>query len=274
MILNSEKKRMMVDNVKGLIDVLMEYGIINSNKLTPKGAKIINATLPYEFKSEIFCPECGAIRKCLVNIVGDQQRFDYIENTSDVKFASLPIIYKAKCLQCDKEANLVIYEGPEKIELAILRNTYGGSITKHAPEEVKYYLDQASRSRMMGALSASMAMYRVALEWLLHKQGYSERMLGEKIERLEKDIKSGEGPVWTSMLPLEMLKIIKNIGNSSMHTNGGDFSKQRIINRELLESVDVVFAELLEVIYEIPQKREDNLKKLRAIESKLKDEDK
>lgn len=260
-------KRFIIDTKEGLIEALYYYGEVDFSGLAPGESQVARKEIPYSFESDLFCPKCGERRKCFVEIAG--YPCGIVKNEKKEELKKLPVVYRAKCFQCDKEAILVLYEGPEKIELAILRNTYGGGVTENTPDEVKYYIDQANRSRMMGALSASMAMYRSALEWLLYEQGYVEGMLGKKIDKMEDDIKNGEGPNWTKMLSAEMITAIKNIGNSSMHTNNGEISKQKVISKELLEVVDIVFAELLDIIYEAPKKRETALEKLKDAENKL-----
>lgn len=265
--MKANDKRFIIDTKEGLTEALYYYGQVDFSGLAPGEAQYAHKEIPYSFESDLFCPKCGERRKCSVEIAG--YPCTIIKNEDKKEFQKLPIVYRAKCFQCDKEAILVLYEGPEKTELAVLRNTYGGGVTENTPEEVKYYIDQASRSRMMGALSASMAMYRSALEWILYEQGYVEGMLGKKIDKMEEDIKNGEGPNWIKILSTEMITAIKNIGNSSMHTNNGEISKQKVISKELLEVIDIVFAELLDIIYEAPKKRESALKKLKDAENIL-----
>lgn len=159
---------------------------------------------------------------------------------------------------------MVLYEGSERLKLAILKNAYGGSVTENTPKKVKYYLDQAYRSRMLSALSAAMAMYRSALEWILYEQGYKNGMLGAKISKLGEDISNNIAPKWANDMSVELLTAIKNIGNGVMHTNDGHISKQQQIDDSLIELVDVVFAELLDVIYEQPIRRSKKCSKIKT----------
>lgn len=219
---------------------------------------------------EKFCPYCGAVRKCSIHNCTWGKNIKICENR-EVEFPSeLPYVFKTKCLQCEHEAVLVIYQGAEQMEMAVLHDTYGGCVTTHTPNEVKYYIDQAFRARSVGAMSAAMTMYRSALEWIMYDQGYTNGMLGKKISELQNDITAGKAPKWAQEINTDFLEAIKEIGNGAIHTNGGDISKQKEIDKELIEIVDIVFAELLDKIYEQPMRSAGNLSKLQQVVSKIK----
>jgi hypothetical protein len=115
-----------------------------------------------------------------------------------------------------------------------------------------------------------MAMYRSALEWVLYEQGYKVRMLGQQITALEKTVADGTAPQWAREIAPNFLEAIKDIGNGAMHTNEGDITKQSELDKELIETIDIVFSELLDKIYEQPTRSAANLAKLQAVASKLK----
>lgn len=256
----------MIDCVNGLVDEIRNNAF--PYYADEQGAGFNMATA---FTAEMFCPVCGANRKHSTKIVSRDRAFR-VYNDDEISFDEYPVIHTATCLQCDTITHLVLYQGPEELELAILRNSYGGCVTEHTPEEVKFYIDQASRARMMGALSASMAMYRSALEWILYDQGYEDGMLGKKIIDLQNDVKNNSAPKWTTLIDPLYFTAIKNLGNGAIHTNSGDITKQAAIDKQLIETVDVILSELLDVIYEQPFRRADNLEKLVAIsDSFLKD---
>ncbi len=258
----------MLDNIDGYLEAILENSDMRFIQ-TSNNAKTKCMSIRDEFIGELYCPNCGANRKHKVNLSSDICRPSIIENDDNLRFSTLPVVHEFVCLQCGKGGILVLYKGVEEYELAVLRNTYGGCFTPNTPKEIKYYLDQAYKSRMVGALSASMVMYRTALEWVLYDQGYKDGMLRKKIEDIEKDIKNGTAPQWASSLPVEMISAIKNIGNGAAHTNNGNIDKQNSINKTLLEVVDVVFSELLDVIYEQPIRRKENLEKLKDIGSRF-----
>lgn len=212
---------------------------------------------------EVFCPKCSGIRKFHVKGICGSREYR-IGTSGQLECDYLPSMFRAICLQCESEALVLLYNGLEGVELAVLHNTYSGCVTPNSPKEVKYYIDQAYRARSVGAISAAMAMYRSALEWLLYEQGYQKGMLGQKINDLEAAIKSKTAPKWAMELGTEFLKAIKDIGNGAIHTNGGDITKQANLDKELVELVDVVFAELLDKIYEQPLRSSANLAKLKA----------
>lgn len=258
----------MIDNVEGMVESIALNSQTNSCVRDGK-TEVKHQVMLSHYEDELFCPVCGASRRQAVEKFSDYQWFDIIEPEHKIEFKQFPIVHIATCLQCRIKTTMVLYEGPERLELAILRNAYGGSVTENTPREVKYYLDQAYRSRMLSALSAAMAMYRSALEWILHDQGYTNGMLGAKISKLETDISNNVAPKWANDMPIELLTAIKNIGNGAMHTNGGDISKQLQIDCDLIELVDIVFAELLDVIYEQPIRRSKNVSKLKNVADKI-----
>ena len=254
----------MIDTAKGIIDAIRLHAKMNYSERNGESQKT-GYIMARQFVGEMYCPTCGASRKHDVHLFTSYS--DYIINEPDdeIIFPHLPLVFIAECLQCNTKTSLVLYKGPEGNELALLRNAYGGYVTEHTPNEVKYYLDQAYRSRMVSALSAAMAMYRSALEWILFDQGYKKGMLNEKITSLENDIKKGSATKWALNLPVEFLTAIKSIGNGAIHTNKGDIDKQLNITESLMENVDVVFSELLDVIYEQPIRRQKNLDRLTEI---------
>ena len=258
----------MIDNVDGMVEAI----VLNSQMqscISNGETEVNHQSMASNYEEELFCPVCGASRRQKVEKYNYYQGFEIIEPGHKIEFKQFPIVHIATCLQCGIKTTLVLYEGPEQLELAVLRNAYGGCVTENTPIEIKYYLDQAYRSRMVSALSASMAMYRSALEWILYEQGYENGLLGAKLIKLEEDINNNNAPKWANDMPVELLTAIKNIGNGAMHTNGGDISKQQEIDTDLIELVDVVFAELLDVIYEQPIRRNKNIQKLKSAATKL-----
>lgn len=253
-----------------MVDTLEQFMEIVSNRQNLVREYNDAYKIPDEHIDEQFCPHCGAIRKCeLTNITYDN-RYRYTTD-KEIKFISnLPYVYKTRCLQCDHEAILIIYAVEKEIKMAVLHDTYSGCITPNTPTEVKYYIDQAFRARSMGAYSAAMAMYRSALEWIMYGQGYTDGMLGKKIDDLQNDISKGTAPKWAVEVNVDFLNAIKEIGNGAMHTNKGDITKQKEIDKDLIEIVDVVFAELLDKIYEQPSRSNTNLNRLKQIASNIK----
>lgn len=256
----------MLDNLNGLLDVIKKNSkIIGYNTIEDETREFEPLT------DELFCPKCGNVRRCEVIGVTSNSRFYINNSTGYVQFNNrLPYLFKAICLQCESNTLLLLYNGPEEVELAVLHNTYSGCVTPNTPKEVKYYIDQAFRSRSVGAVSAAMAMYRSALEWLLYEQRFTAGMLAQKVNELESGIKKQTAPKWALDIDTAFLTAIKDIGNGAMHTNGGDITKQNNIDKELLELVDIVFTELLDKIYEQPLRSTSNLAKLRAKASSVK----
>ena len=64
---------------------------------------------------------------------------------------------------------------------------------------------------------------------------------------------------WAMEIDIDYIKAIKEIGNSSIHPNEGDIEKQKEIDQKLLNIVDIIFSELLDKIYEQPNRSKRNL---------------
>ena len=189
-------------------------------------------------ENEFYCTNCLDDRKMkVINVKMRENRNSNVYDTFEEGFQrNLPLVYELECLQCKSKACLIIQKMNNEVKDIILYEKNGGCASKNSPEGVKYYLNEAKLSKQIGANSASMAMYRAALDFLLYEQGYTEGMLGKKIE-----------------------KIIKDIGNSSIHPNDGEIKRQEEIDERLLNLVDIVFSELLDKIYEQPIRSKKNL---------------
>lgn len=233
-----------------------------------------------------FCPRCGATRRMqLISLFWDdrwasapnpQGQSMQLESSGrapdpprDLPAADdpTPALFVARCVQCDHILTLLVHPGPAGIEVVALPEAYGGVTTPSTPPEVAYYLDQAARSMAVAAFTAAVVMYRAALEHLLLEQGYDQKMLGPKIEALLND---QSAPSWRDQLDAEYLRVIKDLGNAAVHTNGGDVTKQHAFEAKLVREVEALFAELLDVIYEQQTKKEDRLAVLRKLSDSFK----
>jgi hypothetical protein len=175
------------------------------------------------------------------------------------------VLAKLKCYQCGTEFTLLRYLGAEgQPQLIVGSASKVGLSTPLTPLAVRYYLDQAYKAQCSGAYSAACAMFRSALEHLLHEQGFSDGMLDQKLKTLDGAIKSGTAPVWAKELDTEYLQVMKALGNGAIHTNGGDISKQDVIDGNLVGAIKQVFHALLQVVYELPEKKKQNLADLKA----------
>ncbi|RYY92867.1 MAG: DUF4145 domain-containing protein [Chitinophagaceae bacterium] len=177
-----------------------------------------------------------------------------------------PSLFTYSCVQCETLFSGVVYDGPDGEELALFSKVPGGIATKNTPPAVAYYLDQASRCRSVGALSAAMSMYRAALEQMLECAGYNESMLGNKLRALEEDIKKGavRTPGWAKKIDRAYLESIKKLGDGSIHSNGGDIAIQGNITEDVLNEAQVAFEEILEHAYEGPLREAARMQRLKA----------
>ncbi len=251
----------MIDSLGGLLEFLF-----NASNIKNLGNNQIRKELTY-LRAEYFCPKCGDVRKCICECLMDNNRYE-CDKINGVT-TPIPWLLKVVCSQCDSKSLLLIYEGANGTELAVLHDTYGGCMTPNTPPEIKYYIDQAYRARMVGATSAAATMYRSALEMLLYKEGFTDGMLKKKIDNLVSKKNDGTAPWWADKLNEEFLVAIKDIGNGSTHPNGGDIGKQLQIDNEILQTIDIIFEELLNLIYEQPLRSIRNLSRLKNVASDL-----
>lgn len=139
-------------------------------------------------ENEFYCNNCLDDRK--MNVINVKMREDKnrnVYNNFEEGFQlNLPLVYKLECLQCKSKACLIIQKMNNEVKDIILYEKSGGCASKNSPDGVKYYLNEAKLSKQIGAKSASMAMYRAALDFLLFEQGYTQGMLGNKIKNLKK----------------------------------------------------------------------------------------
>ena len=213
----------------------------------------------YPQEGQLYCPNCGDYRRMQVR--GLHNYF---------KPGQTPRLWEYVCFQCHISFVALAYMGPNGSALAVLPSCRGGLTTAHTPDGVSYYLDQASKAQSIGANSASIAMFRGALEHLLFEQGYKDGMLGAKLTKLEADIKKGTASKWAMELEIEFLDVMKQLGNGAIHPNDGDITKQSALDNELIEQVKETFQMLLFLVYELPHQKVQRLTSLKAKASMLK----
>lgn len=222
----------------------------------------------------VYCPGCGDRRRVDAQLL--HCSMELRNAAAEGGFQAItpqrltPSLYALSCVQCDTVFTALIYPGPSGPDLAMLSHCRGGLRTPHTPPSVAYYLDQAHRSRAVGAFSAAASMFRAALEQLLFEQGFKKRMLGPKIEELEAAIAAGAAPRWALDLETDYLDVIKALGDGSIHPNDGDITRQEALDNETISRVQTTFLHLLYVVYEVPFRHQDDLAQLKAAASKLK----
>lgn len=222
----------------------------------------------------LYCPRCGDVRRVEARLLHGAQEARQVAAGGGVlvfKPESLvSSLFSLICVQCDTTFTALIYRGPGGPDLAILPSCSGGLTTPHTPPSVAYYLDQANRSKSTGAYTAAISMFRGALEHLLFEQGYEQRMLGPKLIELEKDIQNQKAPKWALELETDFLVVLKELGDGSIHPNGGDVTKQAVLDSEMVSKVQMTFVHLLYLVYELPHRRKDSLNALQTAAMTLK----
>lgn len=213
-----------------------------------------------------YCSQCGAVRRTALiphHWATHWQRPSWLGPDNHWQEASVKAsLFSALCVQCHHLTDLVVHRGPQGWELVALPQDYGGLSTSHTPTGVGFYLDQAQRAQAVGANSAAVAMYRSALEHLLHDQGYTDGMLGTRIKALKED---SDPPKWRDELNSDYFTVINTLGNAAIHANDGDITQQAAFEHPLLGAVRELFIELLSRIYERPKQDAARLDDLKAV---------
>ena len=210
-----------------------------------------------------YCPTCGDTRRVRFIVkylsckgLTDQPSVAMIRGKKTIEEQLLPLsLFSVKCFHCYSWFYFVCWESQNGPELAVLSSVPGGMTTPNTPQGVAYYLDQAHRARSVGALSAAAAMYRAALDQLLHEQGFTEGTCGRKIRLLEQAKQAGNAPAWARDMPTELLNVIKNLGDGSIHPNDGNIDRQKALDLELMKNMDAAFKFLLDIVYEAEARR-------------------
>jgi len=210
------------------------------------------------------CSKCGEDRRMVVIVYHHPWKNVGVINRHDHDYHT-PSLLSYICRECDVHYTAVLFTTQHGRELAVFPSIFGGVATPNTPAAIGYYLDQAHRAFSGGAKSASVAMYRAALEHLLFEQGFKVRQLGPKIIALEAAIAAGSAPPWAASLDPDVMKQINRLGNFSIHPNDGDISKQEEFTNDVLRTIRATFRYLLTVIYEETARRAALLGSLKAV---------
>jgi hypothetical protein len=179
-------------------------------------------------------------------------------------------LFSIVCANCHHAGRMLIQKISGQISGLVFFDEYNSIATENTPEEVKYYLEQAQACHSVKAFSATFAMYRTALDAILFGQGYSTGMVGEKIKALEKDIKNETAPPWSKFIGIEFLKVIKNLGNSSLHISAEDISSEKNIETADIKEVELAMGKMLFEIYEKNKEEEASLSRLNQLANRKK----
>ncbi len=263
----------MIDTLDGLHSIIKNAGNIHANtypypyyNFYTSFIDVITLINNYDF--EYYCSKCSDKRLGRVKVL--KSCCVYMDFNGNLIWNSLPLLIGITCNQCYNEALLLIYAIKNDIQLVVIYNTYDNCTTPNTPEEVKYYIDQAFRAKAVGLFTASVAMYRSAIEWILYEQGYQKGMLGQKISDLKADIDNGTAKKCAMSIDTELLEALKDIGNGAVHTNNGDITKQQKIDEKLLKCINNVVYMLLNKIYEQHIEDDKNLKLLKPVQQEFK----
>lgn len=173
--------------------------------------------------------------------------------------------FRFHCASCHTKAIALIAIVSSRFSVLVFFEKNSSIATPNTPENIKYYLEQAYQCYVMKAYSATLAMFRTALDALLFNAGFKKGMVGQKIGELETAISAGNAPRWAMDLDTAFLKVLKDLGNSSLHISSEDISAEKNIDDVLVQHIELVFMEILENAYERDALRASRLEKLQAV---------
>lgn len=229
---------------------------------------------PWVSIDKVYCPVCAKDRSVKVNVLvhtGPLTRLarskpnssKYLIDTSE--FGPSLIVFT--CEQCALNLNCLVFDesvgGLSSTKLMVFPSEAGGLSTEHTPEEIKHFVDEAYKCQCVGANGAAIEMCRVALEQLLHEQGYKDGMLNKMIEALEADQKAGGGKSWATDLDVDMLHVLRKLGNVVAHPD--DVTALRAFDTDTIIGLQEVFQFLLADIYELPFAQKQSLTSFREM---------
>ena len=171
----------------------------------------------------------------------------------------VPILVHLQCVQCDAGFTSLLYKDHDGVRLAVFPERHGSLATPHTPPAVAYYLDQVQRCWSVGANSAAIFMYRVALDHLLFAENFKDGMVGQKLAALETTIKNGTAPNWTRDINPRYLEVLNKLATYALHPNDGNVTQQAVFDQQLLVAVKATFQALLFRVYELPHQEKDQL---------------
>ena len=239
----------MTDKIRNIsdFDEINQYNTGDILCYCPKCKRMSYGQFNYLVDDKLLYGIMNCIEKKRVN---NYELSNYIKNI----YEGSSSIYVHTCRQCHNETFLIRHTVDGEPTLTFVYSTALQYDTSCVPEGVNYYMGQAFKSKSVGAYSAAMAMYRSALEFLLYENGFDEKRLFDKIKSFEDN-----PPSWATSLSSQFMDVIKDLGNSSVHPNGGDISEQEKFDFEMLEVVEETMNELIERAYILPQREKERL---------------
>jgi hypothetical protein len=213
-----------------------------------------------EVRGQMYCPTCGEKRRMEVQALYTDSNSLVPAKVGLAVFDNIiPLLLRFECVQCSGTFSALAHKESSGVVLAIFPEGRGTLATPHTPRSVAYYLDQVQKCWSVGAYSAAVSMYRVALDHLLFGENYTEGMVGEKLGKLEKDIAAGSAPDWAKGMDTRYLGVLNTLATYALHPNDGNIEPQAVFDQQLLTAVKATFQELLVTVYELPHERQNRM---------------
>jgi len=217
-------------------------------------------------KDSLYCPNCAQERTVRIEVLKDTGVFSRLcdltaplvnTDTTNHETASM---FLFTCEQCSFELVGLMYQADGKIKFAIFSKSDVGAARKELPSRILHFIEQGEKCLMVEAYGAALSMYRVAVEQILHDQGFAEEMLDAKIKALMVKIDNKTANEWAMGWSDSLLDVVKKIGNFVIHPKNLEGLKKH--EAELAFECKAVVELLIYDIYESKIKQTKLLNKL------------
>lgn len=256
-----------------------EVGVIGSHYLR-RNINNCEIIINKQIKSYLYCTVCNSdmnhdfylkynsINKNYLNDILSKYKCNYdgddnIELFKEYVLNNLisdldTIFIMARCCHCENYSNVLIYKENSKPSISVIHEKYDISSSNDIPYNITYYINEALKCKNVNAYSASVAMYRTALDNLLYDNGYTQNKLASKISQLEEDKASGKDDSWLYFINEESLDTLRQLGNYSVHPNNGNINIQEAFyDEKFIHSINKMFKIILDCIYIKPKELEN-----------------
>lgn len=227
----------------------------------------------FAVSGKLWCPACHMLNRFSVTpiFVAINQEFKSAQSTWVSVDANLSNAvsseFKFGCVTCATSCLAFIVKTSEGPNIFIHFAENGSMATQHTPENVKFYLEQARRCYSVKAYSATLAMYRNALDGILSCTGYKTGTLSKRLDKLQDDIKEEKAPKWAQSFALPYVRVLKTLA-TSVPADTHDIDEEKAITDQLVQMIELALAEMLDLAFEKDIREQENLAKLTAISEK------
>lgn len=242
-------ERIVLDDINIFVPVIKKITYdINKSPFNISGKYF---TVPESEDYQLFCPKCESNQRVDLRILFANNITGCLGKDITAKHLA-PSFYKLTCRRCNSDFIAYIFMPNKKPILAITSLAYGGVSTKHSPDSIRTYLDEAYRCQSVGAHIASIMLYRSVLDIILRENGFTGSVLGRKIEDMVNKMKDNTAPEWTKDIDIEEFQKLNEVASATVHASEkltADLDENSSAYAAILKHVIV---NIIQIVYEKP----------------------